>query len=78
MQTPLKAARERAKVTTYEVSRGVGMAQSHYSRVENGEAGASPEVAARLASFFGHAVTEMQILYPERYASEPSPMGMEA
>ena len=67
MKTPLKKTREAKALSTYAVAEAVSTAQSHYSRVENGETGASPELAAKLAAFFGHAVTEMQILYPERY-----------
>lgn len=43
---------------------------SHYGRIERGLVGASPELAAKLAAFYrehGIRLTEMQILYPERY-----------
>ena len=30
---------------------------------------ASPDLAERLAKHFGYAITEIQILYPERFSS---------
>lgn len=71
MQTPLKSAREACGVTTYDVARAIGIAQSHYSRVENGS-GASPELAEKLSKYFGGKVTEEQILYSKRYVTEQS------
>ena len=39
------------------------------SRLENGKQRASPDLAERLAKHFGYAITEIQILYPERFSS---------
>ena len=66
MDTPLKRARESLGITTYDVARAVGIAQSHYSRVENGQTGASPELAEKLTEFFKGSVSELEILYPQR------------
>ena len=70
METPLKRARESLGLTTYDVARAVGIAQSHYSRVENGQTGASPELAEKLRTYFNGAVSEMEILYPHRHLIE--------
>lgn len=45
--------------------------QPTLSRVENGKRRPSPELANRLAKYFGNAVTRDQILFPEDYA-EPT------
>jgi transcriptional regulator with XRE-family HTH domain len=65
--SPLRAERERRDLSATSVAHAVGTTQSHYSKVENCKAQASPELAAKLAAYFGHALTELQILYPERY-----------
>ena len=70
MRTPLSIAREARSITSAEVARSIGCDKSHYGRVEKGEVKPSPELAAKIAAFFGHVVTEMQILYPERYVTQ--------
>jgi transcriptional regulator with XRE-family HTH domain len=67
MDTRLRKARLKRGETTYEVAAKVGVSQAQYHRVETGMSGASRELAERLARHFGDAVTEMEILYPERY-----------
>jgi transcriptional regulator with XRE-family HTH domain len=70
-KTPLRILREKRGLTTTQVADAVGVNQGHYSRIENGQGG-SPEMAARIAEYFGREfITELHILYPERYASEP-------
>ncbi len=70
LNTPLKVAREKRKLTQRNVADAVDIDPTFYGRLENMKAGASAEVAAKLAKFFGHEVTEMQILYPERYVDK--------
>ena len=70
MNTPLKEAREKRGLTQREVATAVHIDPTFYGRLENMKAGASTDVAAALARFFGHEITEMQILYPERYVTE--------
>jgi transcriptional regulator with XRE-family HTH domain len=68
MNTPLKVLRHARKQTLHEVATAVGTDSGNLSRIENGKQGASPELAERLAKFYGYAITEIQILYPERFA----------
>ncbi len=76
---PLRRLRKQKRLSQIEVARGTGLDQGTLSRIERsrrsrespGESGATPEQAARLARFFGHAVTETQILYPLDYSQEP-------
>lgn len=69
MSTPLRTVRERRGLTMKQAAKDCEMDVSHYRRVELGEAGASAAVARRIAKYFGHEVTEMQILYPQDYVT---------
>jgi transcriptional regulator with XRE-family HTH domain len=70
MDTPLKAIRLRRELTLAQVAAAVKSDTGNLSRVERGEQTASVELAEKLAKFFGHEVTEMQILYPSRYMDD--------
>jgi transcriptional regulator with XRE-family HTH domain len=67
--TLLRAIREQRGVTLVQVSIATGIDVGKLSRLERGKVSANPDDAAKLAQYFGHAITELQILYPERYAS---------
>ena len=71
MSTPLRTEREKRGWTATEVARSVKVDQSHYSKIETGKIRATAPIAERLALHFGHALTELQIIYPERYPSAP-------
>lgn len=70
MKSPLRVVREAKNQTIVEVSRAVGTDPGNLSRIENGKQRASTELAAKLATHFGGAITEMEILYPERYCAD--------
>jgi len=65
--TPLRIAREKKGETTRVVASAVKIDQSQYVRVESGKRRASPDLADRLAKYFGNAVTRDQILFPLDY-----------
>ena len=65
---PLKALRIKRGLTLQEVSDIVGTDPGNLSRVENLKQKASPDLAEKLAKYFGGEITELQILYPERFA----------
>ena len=67
--TPLRQARKSAGYSLAYVEQSTGIDRAALSRIERGLQGATPSVAEKLALFFGHRVTEMQILYPQRYMS---------
>jgi len=67
MKTPLRLARERRSLTIVQVSASTGVDPGNLSRIERGSQTPSKDVAEKLAKFFGHDVTEIQIIYPERY-----------
>lgn len=72
MITPLLTHREKLGQSQRQVAVALGIDPSHYRRVEIGETAASPELANRIAKYFGNAITRDQILYPEDYAAAPA------
>lgn len=69
MDSPLKRARLTARKTLSDVAPAVGLDTGNLSRIENCKQTASKETAEKLSKFFEGAITEMEILYPERYMS---------
>lgn len=69
MKSPLRRVREAKGQTIVEVCRAVGTDPGNLSRIENGKQKASTDLAEKLAKHFGDAITEMEILYPERFGS---------
>lgn len=67
MQSPLKRTRLTTGRTLSEVASAVGTNPGNMSRIENGKQRASPGLAEKIAKYFGYAITEIQILYPERF-----------
>lgn len=67
MKSPLRQIRERKGQTIVEVSRAVSIDPGNLSRVENGKQKASTELAEKLAQHFAHEISEMEILYPDRF-----------
>lgn len=69
MKSPLRQIRERKGQTIVEVSRAVSIDPGNLSRVENGKQKASTELAEKLAQHFNNEITEMEILYPDRFSA---------
>lgn len=67
MINPIKAIRRERGQTLAAVADAVKTDVGNLSRIENCKQTASPDLAERLAKHFGYAVTEIQILYPERF-----------
>lgn len=67
MNSPLKQARLSRGLTLDQVSAAVGIDTGNLSRIERGQV-PSKKRAEALAKFFVGAVTETQIIYPERDA----------
>lgn len=67
---PLRAIREARRLTIAQVSAATGIADTTLSQIERGIGNRSitPEMAEKLADFFGRdTINEMQLLYPERF-----------
>lgn len=68
MASTIKTIRLKRGQTLTQVAQAIGTDAGNLSRVENGKQTPSPKMAARLALHFGYEITEIQILYPERFA----------
>ncbi len=70
MKTPLRLERERRNLTIFQVSIAIGLDPGNLSRIERGYQTPSKEAAEKLVNFFDNELTEIQILYPERFMPE--------
>lgn len=74
--TPLKRARTRKGLRLADVIdhlRGIGCVidTGNLSRIENGKQQASTSLAEKLCQVFEGELTELHILYPERFTEKP-------
>ncbi|MEB5707403.1 helix-turn-helix domain-containing protein [Pantoea anthophila] len=67
MTTPLRKMRVEKKLTISEVAIATQLDVGNLSRIERGIQVPSLETAEKLSRFFKGKITEMQILYPQRY-----------
>lgn len=67
MQTPLRKMRVENGLTISEVAMATKIDVGNLSRIERGIQVTSLETAEKLVRFFGGKLSEMQILYPQRY-----------
>lgn len=70
MHSPLKQTRIKRGQTLADVSTAVGTNTGNLSRIENGMQKARPNLAEKLARHFGYEITEIQIIYPERFQAD--------
>lgn len=55
-------------MTLHDVSAMTGIDTGNLSRIERGVQSASPAAAEKLAAVFSGSITELEVLYPERYS----------
>jgi transcriptional regulator with XRE-family HTH domain len=67
--TPLKHIRKSRGMTAAGVAAALSMDQGHYTKIENG-ASTSAATAAKIAAYFAPAITEIHVLYPDRFPRE--------
>ncbi len=67
MNTPLRAARLRKGLTITHVAQQVKCDMGNLSRMERGKQRPSLELAERMVIFFAGDLSELQVLYPERF-----------
>lgn len=71
MESPLRRLRLSRGLSLRDVANAVGADDSSISRIETGKQKPSPELAQRIVEYFGsRRLTELHILYPERYRDE--------
>ena len=78
MNSPLKQARLKREKTLQEVADAVGIDTGNLSRIERGLQVPSKELTETLAKYFGGEITELQIIYPERFAAGEESTGSES
>ncbi len=72
--TPLRKLRKQKKgLAGTSIALAIGIDASHYYGIEKGTSTASPELAEKISRYFGGAITELQILYPERFMPQREP-----
>lgn len=64
MDTPLKLARKKRRMTQFDLAIIAGIDVSNISRIERGQQIPFPDVAEKLATALG--ISELQIFYPFR------------
>ncbi|WP_175787567.1 helix-turn-helix domain-containing protein [Burkholderia anthina] len=65
--SPLRKLRLSLGMSQEYVCRQLGLRTSGLSRIERGEQEPRAELLERIANFFGRAIDELHILYPERF-----------
>lgn len=72
MNTPLRLARGKRQLTIQQVASAVGIDSGNLSRIERGQQTPSKKLTEKLVAFFGGELTEVQILFPERFTEPPA------
>lgn len=68
MKTPLRLAREKLGLTLQDLAAKVGSDVGNLSRIERGKQIPNSELAAKIVSHFpGGEISELHLIYPERY-----------
>jgi transcriptional regulator with XRE-family HTH domain len=67
MSTPLRRTRIKKGLTLLNLSGPLGIDPGNLSRIERGIQAASPELAEKISKYFENEITELEVLYPERY-----------
>ena len=75
MSSSIKAARLKRGQTLVQVATSIGTDAGNLSRIENGKQKPSTTMAARLARYYNNEISEIQILYPERFAESARRQG---
>jgi transcriptional regulator with XRE-family HTH domain len=68
IDSPLRRARVRRRMTLMQLAVATGLDVGGLSRIERGLQIPGKATVEVLVQFFGGSLTEMQILYPERYS----------
>jgi len=70
---PLRKARQSKGMTLQQLEKIVGVDTGNLSRIERFQQKASTDLAAKIAAVFAGELTEMHLLYPERYVVKERP-----
>ncbi len=70
MASPLAKKRKELNLTVEQVASGVGCSAPNYWRIESGEQQPRKGLLQAIIRYFDNQISEMEILFPEQYASE--------
>lgn len=70
MKTPLRIAREKREMTLQELAVIVDSDVGNLSRIERGVQVPSRDLAADICKHFDGEITELQLIYPERFQED--------
>jgi len=68
MKSPLRQAREKRGMTLNALAKKVGSDVGNLSRIERGVQTPNVQLAERICREFNGDVSELQLIYPSRYA----------
>jgi len=68
MKSPLRQAREKRGITLNVLAKKVGSDVGNLSRIERGVQTPNAQLAERICREFDGEVSELQLIYPARYA----------
>lgn len=77
MKTPLRKLRLEHKKTIQDVAKATNIDVGNLSRIERGKQVTSLEIAEKLCKYFGGEISEMQILFPQRFLASDDASGSE-
>lgn len=69
--SPLRTVRTAQGISTDDLALAMGVKPPTINRIENARFRPSPDLANRIAKYFGNKVTRDQILFPEDYMRPP-------
>lgn len=67
MLSPLEAERTKRGLSCAAVADALAISEASYWRIENGQQTPRKPLCTAIYTYFGGSVTEMEILYPERF-----------
>lgn len=67
--TPLRTLRLKKNLQLNVVAQAVGTDAGNLSRIETGKQRTTPQLAEDLRKYFKDEISELEILYPERYVT---------
>lgn len=68
MQTPLRKLRKAQGKTLSQVAEALNIDPATLSRIERNEQSVSAVLAERICQLFDGAISELEVLYPERFS----------
>lgn len=75
MKTPLRKAREKKGITLGDLAKLVDSDVGNLSRIERGRQIPNSDLAAKIcAAFPDSELTELHLIYPQRYMEQPQPV----